>query len=223
MKTLGRNRFDNVKVYFDSFTKDEQKQVIQQVITYLVHYNRFPHDLEMDISISLYNTLLDQWEEAIYLEKKIIDEIFVQYFPNLSSDGISALVEQYKVYFDFKMRRLKLLNAKRVVIESETHQLSCVIKKREELVHSSNKDNTTDDVPLLEMDEQEIVQPDIVYPIKKKDDFIILVDEDVHNIVDLSRDNTAPDMEPPTIIEAQVTLVDQSAIQLKVDNELVIE
>lgn len=29
MKTLGRNRFVNIKEYFDSFTKDEKKQVIQ--------------------------------------------------------------------------------------------------------------------------------------------------------------------------------------------------
>lgn len=65
------------KNIFDSFTEDEHKQVIQQVITYLGHYNRFLYDLEKYISISLYNTLLDKWEEAIQLEKKIIDEIFV--------------------------------------------------------------------------------------------------------------------------------------------------
>lgn len=147
MKSLGRNKFDNVKEHYDSFTKDEQKQVIQQGITYLGHYNRFPHDLKKDILIPLYNTLLDKWEEAIQLEKKIIDEIFVQYFPNLSSDGISALTEEYKAYFDFKMRILKLLDGKRVVIESETHQLACVIKQREEVVQSSKKDDTTDDVP----------------------------------------------------------------------------
>lgn len=167
----------------------------------------------------MYNTLLDKWEEAIQLEKKIIHEIFVQYFPNLSSDGISALAKQYKVYFDFKMRILKLLNAKRAVIETETHQLACVIKKREEVIYSNNKENTTDDVPRPEMDEEEVVQANIVYPIKKKDDSIILVDEDDQNNVDLSGDITAPDMEPPTIVEVQVTLVEQPGIQLKVDNE----
>lgn len=64
------------------------------------------------------------------------------------------------------------------------------------------------------MDEEEIVQPNIVHLINKKDDSIILVDEDVENIVDLSGDNTTPNMEPPMITEVQVTLVDQLAIQL---------
>lgn len=202
MKTLGRNRFDNVKEYFDSFTEDEKEQVIQQVITHLCHYSRFPHDLEKVISISLYNILLDKWEDSIKLEKEIIDEIFVQYFPNLSTDGISALVDQYKAHFSFKARRLKLLNGKRAIVETETHQIACGIKKMEELIHSSknkDKEEIVDDVNRPEMDEEDIIQPDEVYPLKKKDDSIILVDDDVQNTVDLSGDNVAPDMEPPAI------------------------
>lgn len=96
---------------------------------------------------------------------------------------------------------MKLLNAKRSVVESETHQLACVIKKREEFIHSSNKDDTTNDVPQPQMDEEEIFQAGVVYPIKKKDDSIILVDEDVQDIVDLSGDITAPNIDPPTITE----------------------
>lgn len=215
MKSLGRNRFDNVKEHYDSFTEDEQKQVLQLVITYLGHYGRFMHALEKDISVSLYNTLLDKWEEAIQLEKKILDEVFVQYFPNLSSKGISALTKEYKAYFDFKVRRLKLLNAKRLVFESKTHQLACIIKKREDVIHSRSKNDTTKDVPRLEMDEQEIVQADIVYPTRKKDDSIILIDEDIQDTVVLSGDITALDMDPPTILEVQVTLGDQPGNQLK--------
>lgn len=96
---------------------------------------------------------------------------------------------------------------KMVVIESETHQLANVIKQREDNIHSSNKDDTTNNVPRPEMDEEEIVQDDEVYPLKKKDDSLILVDEVVQDIVDLSGDITALDMDPPTTTEVHITLV----------------
>lgn len=68
------------------------------------------------------------------------------------------------------------------------------------------------------MDEEEIFQADVVYP-TKKDDSIILVDEDVQDIVDLSGDITTLDMDPPTITKVQVTSVDQLGTQLKVVSE----
>ncbi|XP_059068545.1 vegetative cell wall protein gp1-like [Cryptomeria japonica] len=55
------------------------------------------------------------------------------------------------------------------------------------------------------MDEEEIIQPDEVYPLKKKDDSIILIDDDVQNTMDLSEHNSAPDMEPPAITNVQGT------------------
>lgn len=134
-------------------------------------------------------------------------------------DGISNLVDQQKEHFAFKERRLKLLNGKRGIIEIETHQIACKIRKMEELIRSSkNKDNITDDVNRSEMDEEAIIQPDEVYPLKKNDDFIIYVVDDVKKIVDLSGDNIAPDMDPPANADVQVTLVEQLTTQLKVDN-----
>lgn len=51
VKTLGRNRFDNVKKCFDSFDENQKEQIVQQVINYLCQYNRLPQDLKDDISI----------------------------------------------------------------------------------------------------------------------------------------------------------------------------
>lgn len=68
-KTLGRNRFDNVKKCLDSFNEDQKEQIVQHVISYLCHYNRLAHDLKNDISDSLYSILLDKWEEAMKKEK----------------------------------------------------------------------------------------------------------------------------------------------------------
>lgn len=70
------------------------------------------------------------------------------------------------------------------------------------------------------MDEEDIVQDDEVYHVKKKDDTIIHVVDDVHDTVDLSGDIIALDMEPPKITVLQVTLVGQLATQPKVDNPL---
>lgn len=68
VKTLGRNRFDNVKECFDSFNEEQKEQIFQQVIN-LSHYNRLPHDLRKDISDSLYSILLNKWEEVVKKEK----------------------------------------------------------------------------------------------------------------------------------------------------------
>lgn len=169
-KTLGRNRFDNVKDHFDSFNEDEKEQIIQQVINYLCHYNRLPHDLEKDISNSLYTILLNKWEEAVKKEKEIIDDVFVQYFSDLSNDELNEFLDKYKFQFAFKARRLKLLSGKVQHVETETHQIAHNIQWMQELIHSSKDEQDTIDVP--EMDEEEIVQDDVVYPVKKKDDTI---------------------------------------------------
>ncbi|XP_057848284.1 putative cysteine-rich receptor-like protein kinase 9 [Cryptomeria japonica] len=73
------------------------------------------------------------------------------------------------------------------------------------------------------MDEEEIVQADEVYLVKKKDDTIIHVVDEVKDSVDLSGDNTTLDMEPPEITDIQVTLVEQPTTQLKVVNPPEIE
>ncbi|XP_059078120.1 uncharacterized protein LOC131876681 [Cryptomeria japonica] len=130
-------------------------------------------------------------------------------------DEISALVYKYKIQFAFKARRLKLFSGKRAIIEAGTHRIACEIKRMEELIQSSK--NEEDVVNRPEMDEEEIVQANEVYPVKKKDDTIIHVD-DVQDTVDPYGDNVAPDMEPPEITDLQVKLVEQLATQLKVVN-----
>ncbi|XP_059074838.1 RNA polymerase II degradation factor 1-like [Cryptomeria japonica] len=159
MKTLGRNRFENVKEYFDSFTVDEKEEVVQQI------------------------------------EKEIIDEVFVQYFPEVSKDAISTLVEKYKARFMFKARRLKLHSAKKSIVETETHHIAFNIKRMEELVQSSkNAENVTNNRP--EMDEEEIIQAHVVYLIK--DDTTIHVTND-----DIFANVTTPDIEPHKVTNLQ--------------------
>lgn len=46
------------------------------------------------------------------------------------------------------------------------------------------------------MDEEEVIQPDKIYPLKKNGDSIIHVVDDVQDTIDLSGDNIVPDMEP---------------------------
>lgn len=61
----------------------------------------------------------------------------------------------------------------------------------------SQWDNEQDTEVRPEMDEEEIVQADVVYHIKKKDDTtsqpVIFVDE-IHDTIDISRNIITPDM-----------------------------
>ncbi|XP_059066690.1 uncharacterized protein LOC131857918 [Cryptomeria japonica] len=136
MKMLGRNKFENVKEYYDSFSKDEQKQIHQQ-----------------------------------------------------------------------------LLNGKRAIIETKTHQLAYQIKQRIDALQSIAKDEFADDVSLLELDIEEIDPANIVFSNEKKDDLVIHIDEDIEDLVDLSEEITAPKMDLPSIIEVQNTTDNQPATQ----------
>lgn len=84
----------------------------------------------------------------------------------------------------------------------------------------SQQENEQDTMDLLEIDEEEIVQVDIVYPIKKKDDttsqLVIFVD-DIQDTIDLSRNIIVPDMQPSEITSSQVNTVKILATQPSVD------
>lgn len=79
-------------------------------------------------------------------------------------------------------------------------------------------ENNTVDIP--EMDEEDIVQAEIVYPIKKKDDGtsepVFFVD-DIYDTIDLSGNIIALDMQPPEITDSQVNIVEISTTQPSVD------
>lgn len=88
----------------------------------------------------------------------------------------------------------------------------------EELIHSSKYEQDIVDRP--EMDEEEIVQANVVYPTKKKDDTIVqqvILVNDIEYAIDLSGDITTLDMQPPEISDSQVTKVEKPITQLGVD------
>lgn len=70
------------------------------------------------------------------------------------------------------------------------------------------------------MDEEEILQADIVYPIKKKDDTtcqpVIFVD-DIHDTIDLSGNIIELDKQPPIIIDSQDNVMDIPTTQSSMD------
>lgn len=112
---------------------------------------------------------------------------------------------------------MKLISGKVQPVEIETHQIARNIQHMEDLIRSSKDEKDTVDRP--KMDEEEIVQADVVYPIKKDDTIVqqvILVDE-IEDAIDLSGDITAPDMQQPKITELQVTSVEKPTTQLGVD------
>lgn len=132
VKTLVRNRFDN----FDSFDEDQKEHIVQQVINHLCHYNGLPHDLKNEIFDSLYSILLNKWEEVVEKEQEIIDNVFIQYFPDLSKDELITLVDNYITQIPFKSRRLKLMSGRMKSVEVETHQIERVIQTMHKQIES---------------------------------------------------------------------------------------
>lgn len=150
---------------------------------------------------------MNKWEEAVEKEKEIIDDIFIQYFPYLSKDELNVLLDHYKTQFYFKSRRLRIIGEKMQSVEVETHQIERNIQTMYKQSQWTKKQDTMEK---LEMDEKGIVQANIVYPIKKKDDttsqLVIFVD-DIQDTIDLSRN----------IIELDVQAMEELVIQSSVD------
>lgn len=94
------------------------------------------------------------------------------------------------------------MNGKIQSVEVETHQIAQNVQQMYK--HSkSYGDEKTETAVRPEVDEEEIVQADIFYPINKKDDTtsqpVIFVD-DIRDTIDLSGNIIAPNMQPPKII-----------------------
>lgn len=106
-----------------------------------------------------------------------------------------------------KARRLKLMHEKIQFVEFETHQIAHNIQWMQKHLKSSN-DEQAEPVVQLEMDEEEIAQDDVIYPIKKQDDttsqLVIFVD-DIQDTIDLSRNIIVLDMQPPKISKIPTT------------------
>lgn len=118
-------------------------------------------------------------------------------------DKLLALLAKYKGKFHSKSSRLKLLDGKTQLIEDDTHKITQDIQRMEALLKSyDNKPNQTETRAPSEQDAEEIITPDVVYPIKNKDDtssplVIFFVDDtkEIQELIDRTGNVIEPDKE----------------------------
>lgn len=89
----------------------------------------------------------------------------------MSWDELLALLAKYKGQFHSKTRRLKLLDGKTQPIEDDTDRISQDIQRMDALLKGyENKPNQTGTGAPSELDAEEFITLDVVYPVKNKDD-----------------------------------------------------
>lgn len=102
---------------------------------------------------SLYNSLDNKWCIAIEKEQEIREEIFAQYFPDVSNSELYKIMDKYKGLFFMRRRRLLLLEGKVSEVVKDTHSHAKDALRLQQVSEANKKDEQ----------ELETRKPDEVY------------------------------------------------------------